>query len=147
MLNSYLHLATTGISDKLQLLFKDKCCMWLFGTNPSIPAQNSATFLLLTSATELYAFLFFSATWHFAEKIIILTNKKCTTNTRDYRSVHKATLCYQFVSLLFACSLSVLLCLPTFVLICGVVSRKIILWTIFLYFLHISRLSRSQLEH
>lgn len=126
MLNFYLHLATTGISDKLQLLFKGKSCMWLFRTNPSTSAQKSATFLLLTSATELSAFFFFPATWPFAEKIIILTNKKCTTNRIAYKSACKAALCYEFVSLLFTCSLLVLRCLPTSVtitLLCYV-SRK-----------------------
>lgn len=149
MLNFYLHLATTGISDKLQLLFKDKSCMWLFRTNPLIPAQNSATFLLLTSVTELSAFFFFfsPATWPFAEKIIILTNKKCTTNRIAYRSAHKAALCSQFLSLLFTCSLPVLLCLPSFVITMLLRFQKNSPLDIILVFLHIWRLSCSQLEH
>lgn len=148
MLNFYLHLATTGISDKLQLLFKDKSYMWLFRTNPSIPAQNSATFLLLTSATELSAFFFFfPATWPFAEKIIILTNKKCTTNRIAYRSARKAALCYQFMSLLFTCSLPVLLCLPSSMIITLLCFQKNSPLDNFLVFLHIWRPSCSQLEH
>lgn len=128
MLNFCLHLATTGISDKLQLLFKDKSCTWLFRTNPSIPAQNSATFLLLTSATQLsaFSFFFFSYLTFCRKKIIILANKKCTTNRVAFRSDRKEALCYQFVSLLFTCSYPVLLCLPSSmkIMLCHV-SRKI----------------------
>lgn len=146
MLDFYLHLVTTGISDKLQLLFKDKSCMWLFRTNPSIPAQNPVTFLLLTSATELSAF-FFSVTWPFAENIIILTNKKCTTNRITYRCAHKAGLCYQFESLLFTCNVPVLLCLPSSMIITLLFFQKNSPLDNILVFLHICRPSCSQLEH
>lgn len=137
MLNFYLHRATTGISDKLQLIFKDKSCMWLFRTSPSIPAQNSATFLWLTSATELSAFFFFPQLPDILQKKkIILTKKKFTTNRIAYISVHKAALCYWSMFLLFSCSLPHLLCLPSSVIITSLcyVSRKILLWTISLYF-------------
>lgn len=112
--------------------------MWLFRTNPSIPAQNSATFLWLTSATELSASFFFFPQLPdlLQKKIIILTKKKCTTNRIAYISVHKTALCYRFIFLLFSCSLLHLLCLPSSVIITSLcyVSRKILLWTISLYF-------------